>query len=76
MRRRSAVKTLALAAGSTLAGRNLAQASTSGREENLAVTAESAAILGGAHVLRTHDVAACRQVADLLDAVREQGVAS
>ena len=45
MRRRSAVKTLALAAGSTLAGRNLAQASPSGGEENLATTAESAAIL-------------------------------
>jgi len=45
MRRRSAVKTLALAAGSTLAGRNLAQASTSDGRENLAPTAESAAIL-------------------------------
>jgi len=40
------------------------------------LAAESAAVLGGAHVLRTHDVAACRQVADLLDAVRDQGVAS
>ena len=45
MRRRSAVKTLALAAGSTLAGRNLAQASTTGREESLAATAASASIL-------------------------------
>ncbi|MGB5389277.1 MAG: 4Fe-4S dicluster domain-containing protein, partial [Thermoanaerobaculia bacterium] len=45
MRRRTAVKTLALAAGSTLAGKNLAQASTSGGEENLAATAESASIL-------------------------------
>jgi dihydropteroate synthase len=33
------------------------------------LAAEAAAILGGAHVLRTHDVAACRQVADLLDAL-------
>ncbi len=40
------------------------------------LAAEAAAILGGAHILRTHDVAACRQLADLLDAVRNQGEAS
>lgn len=44
MRRRSAVKTLALAAGSTLAGRNLAHASESSRE-SAAGTADSLAIL-------------------------------
>jgi dihydropteroate synthase len=40
------------------------------------LAAEAAATLGGAHVLRTHDVAACRQVVDLLDAVRARGSAS
>ena len=39
------------------------------------LAAEAAAALGGAHVLRTHDVAACRQVADLLDALRGAGPA-
>jgi len=34
------------------------------------LAAEAAAVLGGAHVLRTHDVAACRRLADLLDALR------
>lgn len=37
------------------------------------LAAEAAAALGGAHVLRTHDVAACRQVAGLLDALRGAG---
>jgi dihydropteroate synthase len=41
------------------------------REGTLA--AEAAAILGGAHIVRTHDVEGCRQVADLLDAVRAAG---
>ncbi|NNK49180.1 MAG: 4Fe-4S dicluster domain-containing protein [Gemmatimonadetes bacterium] len=45
MRRRSAVKTLALAAGSTLAGRNLAQARQPSHGNALAATAESRAIL-------------------------------
>ncbi|MFQ5766469.1 MAG: dihydropteroate synthase [Acidobacteriota bacterium] len=34
------------------------------------VAAEAAALAAGAHLLRTHDVAACRQMADLLDAIR------
>jgi dihydropteroate synthase len=41
------------------------------REGTLA--AEAAAILGGAHVIRTHEVEGCRQVADLLDAVQAAG---
>ena len=45
MRRRSAVKTLALAAGSTLVGRNLAQAHPSGPEGRPAVTPETSSIL-------------------------------
>jgi Fe-S-cluster-containing dehydrogenase component len=45
MRRRSAVKTLALAAGSTLAGRNLAQASTPSPEASKAAVTDSMAIL-------------------------------
>ncbi len=34
------------------------------------VAAETLAALGGAHILRTHDVAACRQAVALADAVR------
>lgn len=45
MRRRSAVKTLALAAGSTLAGRNLAHASGPSRAGTVPAISESRAIL-------------------------------
>lgn len=45
MRRRSAVKTLALAAGSTLVGRNLAQASPPASEGSPAGTPDTSAIL-------------------------------
>lgn len=45
MRRRSAVKTLALAAGSTLVGRNLAQARAPSPKTSLAVATGSSAIL-------------------------------
>jgi Fe-S-cluster-containing dehydrogenase component len=45
MRRRSAVKTLALAAGSTLVGRNLAQARTPSPKTELAAATGSKAIL-------------------------------
>ena len=45
MRRRSAVKTLALAAGSTLVGRNLAQARTPSPQTELAAATGSSAIL-------------------------------
>lgn len=41
------------------------------REGTLA--AEASAVLGGAHLLRTHDVAACRQAVDMLDAVAGAG---
>ena len=34
------------------------------------LAAETAAVLAGAHVIRTHDVAACRRAVDLADALR------